>query len=146
MNQNNAIEVVENLIEICKDGENGYRDAAEHVKGPALKTFFLQQSLERSKFAGELQAELPNLGEHEKKNSGSTAAALHRAWIDTKAALGGGDKSILQSVETGEDSAKDAYQKALTGSLPSNVAEIIRRQATSVQSAHDKVRDLRDAA
>ena len=146
MDQNNALSVVEKLIETCKDGENGYRDAAEHVKRSDLKTFFLSQSLERAKFAGELQAELPRLGEHDKKDSGSASAAMHRAWIDTKVAMGAGDKSILQSVEAGEDSAKEAYEKASTGSLPGNVAEIVRRQAMSVKSAHDKVRDLRDAA
>ena len=38
---------------------------------------------------------------------------MHRAWIDTKVALGGGDKTILESVEAGEDRAKEAYQKAI---------------------------------
>jgi uncharacterized protein (TIGR02284 family) len=145
MDQNNALNVVEKLIETCKDGENGYRDAAEHVKRSDLKTFFLSQSLERAKFAGELQAELPRLGEHDKKNSGSATAAMHRAWIDTKVAMGAGDKAILESVERGEDSAKENYEKAATGSLPNNVAEIVRRQAASVKSAHDRVRDMRDA-
>jgi uncharacterized protein (TIGR02284 family) len=146
MDQNNALSVVEKLIETCKDGEKGYRDAADHVKRADLKTFFLAQSLERSKFAGELQAELPRLGEHDKKDSGSVSGAMHRAWIDTKVAVGAGDKSILQSVEQGEDSAKDAYEKALSTSLPANVAEIVRRQAASVKNAHDRVRDLRDTA
>ena len=71
---------------------------------------------------------------------------MHRAWIDTKVAVGAGDKSILESVERGEDSAKEDYEKALTGSLPANVVEIVRRQAASVKSAHDRVRDMRDAA
>jgi uncharacterized protein (TIGR02284 family) len=144
--KDNVIDVVETLIETCKDGENGYRDAAEHVKRPDLKTLFLSLSLERAKFAGELQAELPRLGEHEKKDSGSVSAALHRAWIDTKVGLGGGDKTILESVERGEDNAKENYSKAMHGSLPGNVLEIVRRQASSVQAAHDKVKGLRDAA
>jgi uncharacterized protein (TIGR02284 family) len=71
---------------------------------------------------------------------------MRRAWIDTKANLGGGDKSILESLEAGEDSAKEAYQKSLTGALPTELAETVRRQAASVQRAHDKVRSLRDAA
>jgi uncharacterized protein (TIGR02284 family) len=146
MDKDNALDVVEKLIETCKDGENGYRDAAEHAKRSDLKTFFLSQSLERAKFAGELQAEMIHLGEHDKKGSGSVSATMHRAWIDTKVAVGAGDKSILESVERGEDSAKDAYEKAITGSLPANVAEIVRRQAASVKSAHDRVRDMRDAA
>ena len=71
---------------------------------------------------------------------------MHRAWIDTKVALGGGDKTILESVEKGEDNAKETYQKALTGNLPTSIAEIVRRQAASVQRTHDKVRMLRDEA
>jgi uncharacterized protein (TIGR02284 family) len=145
VNDKNAISIVEKLIETCKNGENGYKDAAEHVKRTDLKTYFQQQSAERSKFAGELQAELGKLGEPGKKDSGSVAGALHRAWIDTKASLGGGDKTILESVEQGEDNAKENYQEALQGPLPSNVSEIVRRQAASVQTAHDKVKSLRDS-
>ena len=146
MDENNAINVVENLIETSKDGEKGYRDAAEHVKRADLKTFFNEQSAERHQFAQELQSELAKLGKPEKKVSGSASGAVHRAWIDTKVALGGGDKTILESVESGEDNAKDTYNKALSGALPTSLSEIVRRQAASVQRAHDKVRMLRDEA
>jgi uncharacterized protein (TIGR02284 family) len=146
MDENNALSVIEALIETCKDGQKGYQDAATHVKRSDLKTYFNEQSLERSRFAGELEAELIHLGKSDKKVSGSVSAAMHRAWIDTKVALGGGDKAILESVEAGEDNAKESYQKALSGSLPTNIAEIVRRQAASVQRAHDKVRSLRDEA
>jgi uncharacterized protein (TIGR02284 family) len=146
MDENNAISVVENLIETCKDGQKGYQDAATHVKRSDLKTYFNEQSLERSRFAGELETELIRLGKPDKKVSGSASAAMHRAWIDTKIALGGGDKTILESVEKGEDNAKETYRKALSGTLPGNLTEIVRRQAASVQRAHDKVRSLRDTA
>jgi uncharacterized protein (TIGR02284 family) len=72
--------------------------------------------------------------------------SLHRAWIDTKVGLGGDDKTVLDWLENGEDHAKDAYQKAVTGDLPEDVAQIVRRQAASVQAAHDKVKSLRDMA
>lgn len=146
MDENNAISVVENLIETCKDGQKGYRDAAEHVKRADLKTYFNEQSAERGRFAQELQAELAKLGKPDKQVSGSAGAAMHRAWIDTKVALGGGDKTILESVEAGEDNAKDTYNKALRGTLPASVTEIVRRQAASVQRAHDQIRKLRDQA
>ena len=35
-------------------------------------------------------------------------------------------------MEKGEDDAKDTYNKALTGSLPGNLMEIVRRQAGRV--------------
>jgi uncharacterized protein (TIGR02284 family) len=146
MDQNNAISVIKDLIETCKDGQKGYLDAATHVKRADLKTFFNEQSLERGRFAEELRVELTRLGKPDEKPSGSVSGALHRAWIDTKVALGGGDKSILESLEAGEDNAKESYQKALVASLPANITEIVRRQNTSVQRAHDQVKMLRDAA
>jgi uncharacterized protein (TIGR02284 family) len=69
---------------------------------------------------------------------------LHRVWFETKAEIGLGDQSILNSVEQGEDSAKKAYQKALSSQLPSDLRKIIQRQAESVLKAHDYVRDMRD--
>jgi len=146
MDENDAISVVENLIETCRDGEKGYRDAAQHVKAADLKAFFNEQSLERSRFAQELEPELDKLGKPDKKVSGSASGAIHRAWIDTKVNLGAGDKAVLESVEAGEDNAKDTYNKALGGALPPSLMEIVRRQAASVQRAHDRVRSLRDQA
>jgi len=146
MDENNVTSVLEKLIETCKDGQKGYLEAATHVKRSDLKTFFNEQSLERARFAGELEAELIRLGKPDKKVSGSVVGALHRAWVDTKMGLGGGDKTVLDWLEHGEDVAKHAYQKAVTGDLPENIAQIVRRQAASVQAAHDKVKSLRDTA
>ncbi len=146
MNEDKAVSVLEDLIETNKDGQKGYQDAASHVKRADLKTFFNEQSLERARFAGELQEERIRMGKDDKKDSGSVSAKLHRAWIDAKVSMGAGDTAILESVEAGEDRAKEAYQKAITSDLPENIAQLIRRQAASVQQAHDKVKSLRDAA
>jgi uncharacterized protein (TIGR02284 family) len=111
MDENNVVSVLENLIETCRDGEKGYRDAAEHVKRSDLKSYFNEQSMERGRFATELQAELAKVGKPDKKVSGSASAGMRRAWVDTKVALGGGDHTILESVEKGEDNAKETYQR-----------------------------------
>ena len=145
MDQNNAVTVIEKLAEICKDGEKGYKEAAEHAKSSDLKSFFWTESSERGRFATELQSVLTKFGKTEKKEAGTVAGALHRAWIDTKVGLGAGDKSILESVEKGEDEAKEAYQEAIGASLPADVAQIVSRQARSVQNAHDRVKSLRDS-
>jgi uncharacterized protein (TIGR02284 family) len=145
MDKNNAVGVLEKLVETCRDGEKGYRDAAEHVKRSDLKTYFQEQSRERAQFAQELESELARVGNDSKKESGSVSAAMHRAWIDIKISLGGGDQTILQSVEQGEDAAKEAYAEALGSSLPQESEGIVRRQAERVRSAHDKVRLLRDS-
>ena len=113
MNENDALSVIENLIETCKDGQKGYQDAATHVKRSDLKTYFNEQSLERARFAGELEAELIRLGKPDKKVSGSVGGALRRAWIDTKVSLGGGDKTILESVRPERTVPRKATKRRL---------------------------------
>jgi len=144
---NEGIDILENLIETCRDGENGYKQAAEKVKEPDMREFFLAQSAERARFVFELQAEAQRLGKKDPERKGSIAGAVHRTWIDLKEKLGGGTKAILESAEKGEDSAKEAYEKALTDEdLPPSVRPVIQRQADSVRLAHDRVRTLRDSA
>ena len=144
MDRKDSVTVIEKLVEICKDGEKGYKDAAEHVKRSDLKSLFTTQAAERSRFARELQTVLMKLGKAEKKASGTVAGALHRAWIDTKVGLGAGDKSILESVEKGEDEARDAYREAIGSPLLPEAADVVSRQARSIQAAHDQVKALRD--
>ena len=84
-----VVSILNNLIETCRDGQKGFHEAAEHLQSPDLKRFCLEQSQIRAQFVGELQQEVRNLGGDPEK-TGSAAAALHRAWMDLKAALGGG--------------------------------------------------------
>jgi uncharacterized protein (TIGR02284 family) len=144
---NKGIDILEDLIETCRDGENGYQQAAEKINDSEIRSFFLAQSTERAQFARQLEAEVQRLGKSEPEQTGSAAGAIHRSWMGLKEALGGGTKSILESAEKGEDSAKDAYEEALTDEdLPPSVRPLVQRQAESVRLAHDRVRHLRDTA
>jgi uncharacterized protein (TIGR02284 family) len=138
-----ALDLIKELIQTCKDGETGYTHAAGVATDPLLKAYFSDQSLERARFGQELRAEAERLGD-KPEASGSVSAVLHRVWFEAKAAAGLGDQSILNSVEQGEDRAKRDYEKALSGPLPSDLRAIIQRQADSVFKAHDYVRDMRD--
>jgi uncharacterized protein (TIGR02284 family) len=141
---NETLDHIDKLIETCRDGQEGYRDAAEHAKDSELKGFFNRQSLERSRFAGELENIAQRLGESDPDRSPSMANKLHRAWINLKEKLGAGDASILESIEAGEDTAKKNYQEALEAGLPADVFAIVEQQAQFVFAAHDRVRMLRD--
>jgi len=144
IDNDHVISVLEKLIETCRDGQEGYRDAAEHVKDPELKSFFNEVSTTRADFAGQFENEVIRLGKHDPDRKGSATGGLHRKWIDLKAAMGGGDHSILSSVEAGEDNAKKQYEEALNDNLPQDIKELLRQQSQSVISAHDNVKMLRD--
>ncbi|MGA2369808.1 MAG: PA2169 family four-helix-bundle protein [Candidatus Korobacteraceae bacterium] len=83
--KNYIVDTLEKLIEICRDGQNGYRDAAEHVKDPGLKKLLSEVSLERARFAGDLENEAIRMGKADVDRSGSTLGAIHRGWASVKA-------------------------------------------------------------
>ena len=145
--QKEIISTINGLIETLKDGQAGFRQASEAVNDSQLKMLFSEYSLQRAKFAGELQNEAITLGEHNPENTTSTAGAMHRAWINLKSAItSGDDHAILAECERGEDSAVNEYKKAMESKeLSAPIREAISRQYTDVKSAHDRIREMRDA-
>jgi uncharacterized protein (TIGR02284 family) len=147
--QTSSCETLKNLVQILHDGQEGFRTASEDVKSALLKEIFSRFSLQRAKFAGELEAELLSLGEVDPQDEGTTLrGAAHRVWIDLKAALTGNDlHAVLAEAERGEDAAVKAYKEALAQQdLPSSLRSLISRQALAVKATHDEVKALRDAA
>jgi uncharacterized protein (TIGR02284 family) len=146
MANDSVITTLNNIIETCKDGQEGFQQAAEGVKDSSLKSLFYEYSQQRSQFVGELQGLVRELG-GDPETSSSIAGALHRGWINIKSAVTGqDDAAILNECERGEDIAKSVYKDALAADLPSNAASVVQEQATAVQQAHDRIRGLRDAA
>lgn len=137
------ISVLNNLIETCKDGENGFREAAQEIRNPELKALFLDFANQRGQYAVELQQRVSQLGQTP-ENTGSVAASLHRRWIDLKSSLTGkSDQAVIDECERGEDIALESYRNALASDLPSDLRTLVERQFSGVKAAHDKVRDLK---
>jgi uncharacterized protein (TIGR02284 family) len=133
------------LIETCKDGETGFRVAAEGVDDPNLQHLFESYSQQRSEFAAELQLEVHRLAQ-DPVDHGHAAAAFHRGWINIKAAVTGHNEgAIISECERGEDLAVQAYEQALRSSLTGDLRGVIERQFLKIKAAHDQVRSLERA-
>jgi uncharacterized protein (TIGR02284 family) len=145
--QKEIISKISDLIETLKDGQKGFLEASEAVKDTRMKSLFSEFSLQRAKFAGELQNEAISLGEHNPTNTSSTAGAMHRAWINLKGAITSqDDHAILAECERGEDSAVNEFKKAMEETeLSAPIREIVSRQYADIKRAHDRIRELRDA-
>ena len=139
-------EVIDNLIETLKDGQEGFKQAAESVRNPALKTLFSDYSQQRSRFATALQSEARSHGETKPETSSSATGALHRGWINLKSAITGGDEhAILAECERGEDSAVEEYKKALDDDCLHRLGSLFP-VSSEIKAAHDRIKSLRDAA
>jgi len=139
------ISTLNGLIQTCKDGQEGFKVAAEGIERSELKTVFYEFSQQRSEFVGVLQGLVRSLG-GDPENSGSVSAALHRGWIDIKSLVTGKDEAaILNECERGEDYAKEAYTEALKTNLPANVKDVVAQQSQTVLAAHNRIKSLRNA-
>ena len=140
--------VINDLIEINNDRVAGFEKAIADINDENidLKAIFQEYAEQSRKNGQELAAIVGSVEEVETGNS--VSGTLHRAWIDVKSLFGGSDRaSILSEAERGEDAIKKAYQDALSSNeLPSNAIETVRSQAQGINSAHDKIKLLRDAA
>ena len=144
LSNDEVISTLNGLIETCKDGQEGFKHAAEGITDSQIKSAFYEYGQQRAQFAGELQTLVRELG-GDPENSSSILGTLHRGWIDIKSAVTGKDEAaVLNEAERGEDVAKDAYKSALEQNLPMNVRSILEEQYRAVKEAHDNVKMMRN--
>ena len=142
---NEVEETLRSVIESLIDGQEGFQKIGDNLKDETLKRYFLAESLKRAQFRGDLEEVLHQEGIHDVKEKGSVSGAIHRAWGDIKTKLGGGDHTLLETAEQGEDAAKKAYADAMQKELPLPIRQILATQAAHIQSSHDYVKAARDS-
>ena len=133
------------VINALEDGQKCMAEIGDHLKDESLKRYFLAESLKRANFRGELENELHRHGVADVREKGTAAGAVQRVWADLKAKLGGGDHTLLESAEQGEDAAKLAYKDALDQELPLPIRQMLTEQQTHILTSHDFIRERRDA-
>lgn len=142
MDDSKAISTLNDLIQTCRDGENGFRTAAGAVLDPHVKALFERFSRQRAEMARELQDQVRALG-GTPGEAGSVSASLHRGWMNIKSVVTGRDDSaIIAEAERGEDVAKAEFAKATKQDLPAGARALVEAQAAIVRTAHDEVRAL----
>ena len=146
MSNDDVVDVLNDLLEITRDGGYGFLACAEEVKSATLKDTFVRRAESCKAAESELVGLIRQYG-GEPAEGGTAAGAMHRGWVHLKGSVGANSElSILESCERGEDAAVAQYRKALKQNLPTDVRVAVQRQADGAQSNHDQIRDLRNAA
>lgn len=137
-----VVSTLNGLIETCKDGANGFREAAQAVTNADAKALFNSRVPAIERAAAELQAEVRRLG-GDPETSGSASAAVHRGWINLKAAVTGKDEAaVITECERGEELAVSRYEDALKADLPAETRAIVEPQYRGAVANLEKVRAL----
>jgi uncharacterized protein (TIGR02284 family) len=136
------VSILKELIEVCKDGEQGYKDAADDVRDEEVQKILLKYSHQRSVFFAELEDASRKLG-GDMEFSGSLLGILHRRWMDVKFAVAGSDTySILKECIRGEKSAIVAYEKVIRRELPADLSGVVSGQYNEIKDALENLLKL----
>lgn len=135
-----TVKVLNELLERTKDGQEGYKLAAEKVQDPALKSLLSRYSQQREEFVDDLQKHVGKRGT-QPEESASATGGVHRGWINLKAAVTKGDDAILAEVVRGEEAAVAAYDNTLKEQLPEDVRHVVQSQRNEIQDSLTAIRE-----
>ena len=143
------IEVINDLIKINKDREEVYIKASRELT-PAehnLRGVFERKAQDSRNNVIQLQTKAIEVGEQAGETvpaENSFMGALYGVWMDLKQVFSGNDeKSILESVESGEKAALKCYEDALNEKeLPTDVSDMIRAQKHSIGESEREIKSL----
>src|SRR5687767_3675233 len=148
MAERTELDMLNHLLETCRDGEHGFRFAAVHVSDPEISDLFIELAEERGRFAEELIPHVHRLG-GQATTDGTTTGVIHRGWMSLKGAVSRHtDEALLAEAERGERAALHAFDQARRGILPPTVLDVVERQHAAITKQYarivalDKVREL----
>jgi uncharacterized protein (TIGR02284 family) len=139
------VQVLNDLLETCYDGMDGFRTVASTVTRTDIVTFCQAHAQRIDEAASELYTAVRRLGGRPAEH-GHPKATLHRSWIHLRAsAIDTSDDGVLGEIERGEEEAVRRYQHALNKSLPPALHDLVADQLRGVEDTLQHVRLLRQA-
>ena len=130
------------LVEVCRNGEQGFREAASVVRDPHLAAIFGELSEQREQFATQLRYEISRLG-GKPHNHGSLAGTLHRRWIEVRSVVSSDhDRAVIAECRRGDEQALRQYRETLQEELPEDVRKLIESQEAQIRDAYERLQGL----
>ncbi len=122
----------EDFVQLLRDGVNGYTETAELVENAELRTTLHELRSERSTILGKAMRTIDPEYRAELDGDGTVSAALHRTWLEVKAAVAG-DASVIKAAINAEEYAEAEIGRMLDAGLPEDLV-------LTAQAALDQVR------
>ncbi len=131
------------LIEVTRDGQRFYEEAADRIEDDTLEALFLRMIESRSKLIEELSEHVASLG-GKPATGGSISGTLQTLYGELRAGLAA-DRSagFVSQLEDAEDRLLHAFEHAIANHPDETVRAILTRHFPTVRSMHDEMRNLK---
>ena len=143
-----AVKVLNSLIETTLDSANGYKDAADAAASPQFKSMFADRAQARIALSRRLQEEVRSFGGTPEDDQ-SMLGKLHNKFTELRGKLmaDGTDKAVIDEVERGEDVIKAKFEKAMDNAeLPPTARQLISTAYGEIKAQHDDISRLKQQA
>jgi uncharacterized protein (TIGR02284 family) len=143
LSDDKLVDLLNDLLEICYDGLEGFRTVTSTVTSPDAIMLFQSRAQRLDEAAAELYTEIRQHG-GQPVDHGHSEALVHRGWIHLRAAMAARtDDAVLAEVERGEEEAARRYRKALNHDLPEDIHDLLADQLAAIEQSLASVKALR---
>lgn len=140
---NRSVHLLNDLIELCRDGEHFYRDAAMKAGSLALRATFRQMADLRQRLMDDLAHEVHARGE-QPSDRRTVLGASRQLFAEALAALTLHDDDVyIRQLEGLEARLLRRYERAIDDTASDGVRHVLQRHRVAVRAGHDRMKALR---
>mgnify|MGYP001115938343 CR=1 FL=1 len=129
-------DVLNRLIQTCRDGELGFRYAANHVRYPDVNTLFLELANQRDAFAGEILPHAQRLGGAGQQRRRRLASSLDNYQGHGRCSRERGHYSRGRARRANR---AGGIEDALDGMLPPTARDLVDRHHSHIRQSFNRV-------
>jgi uncharacterized protein (TIGR02284 family) len=142
-----SADLLNDLLEVARDGERFYRDAAERVGSPELKGTFRQMAEVRQRLMDDLAQHVTARGDTPSDDR-TFWGRSRKAYADVLAKLAPHHEDLyIRQLEAAEDRLLRHYENALAeaqAGAGDGVRQILQRHLLTVRAAHERMSALKN--
>lgn len=137
-----TVSQLNHLVEVCRNGQHGFRRAAERCQDTHLQALLAEYASQREQFAAQLRYQVSRLGGRP-EDSGTVAGAVHRQWMNVRNVVSSdADRALVRECERGERFALASYKLALQHALHPEVVLLVEDQRNQIEIAYRQLQEL----
>ncbi|HEY3521744.1 MAG TPA: PA2169 family four-helix-bundle protein [Rhodanobacteraceae bacterium] len=137
------IPTLQEIAQICCDGNAFYGDAAEKIQDPRLREVVLEVGRTRGALCRDIHARLRENGERP-GGTGTFYGTLHKLYADLRARFAeDGDRIYVAELEEAEDRLLHSLESATLTVEPAEARAVLRQYMPVARAAHERMRALK---